>query len=68
MKEVEYRKEKINNIPIETYILEFIDKPKLAKKIYKIGLVNNYRITISGELTKGKEEIINEAFKRIKWE
>ena len=68
MKEVGYKKEKINNIPIETYILEYIDKPKLAKKIYKIGLVNNYRITISGGLIKGKEEIINEAFRNIKLE
>ena len=68
MEEVEYRKEKINNIPIEVYILKYINNSKLANKIYKIGYVNNCRITISGGIVKDKEEIINKAFETLTWE
>lgn len=68
MEEVEYRKEKINNIPIEVYVLKYINNSKLANKIYKIGYVNNCRITISGGIVKGKEEIINKAFETLTWE
>ena len=67
MEEVEYRKEKINNIPIEVYILKYINNSKLANKIYKIGYVNNCRITISGGIVKDKEEIINKAFETLTW-
>ena len=68
MEEVAYRKEKIGNIPLEVYELKYINKPKLAHKIYKTGYINHYRITISGGLIKDKEKIINEAFKTIKCE
>ena len=68
MEEVKYRKERINNIPIEVYILKYINNSKLANKIYKIGYVNNCRITISGGIVKGKEEIINKAFETLTWE
>jgi len=68
MEEVEYRKEKINNIPIEVYILKYINNSKLANKIYKIGYVNNCRITISGGIVKDKEKIINKAFETLTWE
>ena len=67
MEEVEYRKEKINNIPIEVYVLKYINNSKLANKIYKIGYVNNCRITISGGIVKDKEEIINKAFETLTW-
>ena len=68
MEEVEYRKEKINNIPIEVYVLKYINNSKLANKIYKIGYVNNCRITISGGIVKDKEKIINKAFETLIWE
>ena len=68
MEEVKYRKERINNIPIEVYILKYINNSKLANKIYKIGYVNKCRITISGGIVKGKEEIINKAFETLTWE
>lgn len=68
METVAYRKETINNIPIEVYELKFVEKKDWANRIYKIGLVNNCRVIISGGIIKGKEEIINKAFKTIKWE
>ena len=68
MEEVKYRKERINNIPIEVYILKYINNSKFVNKIYKIGYVNNCRITISGGIVKGKEEIINKAFETLTWE
>lgn len=68
MEEVEYRKEKINNIPLEVYILKYINNTKLANKIYKIGYVNKCRITISGGMVQNKEKIINQAFEKIEWE
>lgn len=68
METVAYRKEKINNIPIEVYELKYIDKKDYAKKVYKIGFVNNYRVIIYGGLVKGKEDIINQAFERIECE
>lgn len=68
METVAYRKETINNIPIEVYELKFLEKNNCVNRIYKIGLVNNCRVIISGGIIKGKEEIINKAFKTIKWE
>ena len=68
METVAYRKETINNIPIEAYELKFLEKNNCVNRIYKIGLVNNCRVIISGGIIKGKEEIINKAFKTIKWE
>ena len=68
METVAYRKETINNIPIEVYELKFLEKNDWVNRIYKIGLVNNCRVIISGGIIKGKEEIINQAFKTIKWE
>ena len=68
METVAYRKETINNIPIEVYELKFVEKKDWANRIYKIGLVNNCRVIISGGIIKGKEEIINKSFKTIKWE
>lgn len=62
---VEYRKEKINNIPLEIYILK---NDKNVKRIYKIGFANNCKITISGGLVEGKEKIINTAFEKLKWD
>jgi len=66
MEDVSYRKERINNIPIEVYELRTIEKKNI--KIYKIGYVNGYRVTISGWKVKGKEEIINTALEKIKCE
>lgn len=68
METVAYRKETINNIPIEVYELKFLEKNNCVNRIYKIGLVNNCRVIISGGIIKGNEEIINKAFKTIKWE
>lgn len=65
MEEVAYRKEMIKNIPIEVYELKYSEHPDWAHKIYKIGFVNGCRITISGWLVKGREEIINQAFEKI---
>ena len=68
METVAYRKETINNIPIEVYELKFVEKKDWANRIYKIGLVNNCRVIISGGIIEGKEDIINQAFETIKWE
>lgn len=65
MEELSYKKEKINNIPIEVYELKKIGKN--GTRIYKIGYVNGCRITISGGKVEGKEEIINKAFEKITW-
>jgi len=65
MEDVSYKKEKINNIPIEVYELKKIGKN--GTRIYKIGYVNGCRITISGGNVDGKEEIINKAFEKITW-
>jgi hypothetical protein len=63
MGEKEHRKENINNIPIEVYILGFTNKPNLEDRIYKMGYVNCCKITISGVISK--EEIINKAFETL---
>lgn len=68
MEEVSYRKEKIDNIPVEVYELKYINNTKSANKIYKIGYVDGYKVTISGGKVNGKEEIINNAFKTMKYE
>ena len=68
METVAYRKETINNIPIEVYELKFVEKKDWANRIYKIGLVKNCRVIISGGIIEGKEDIINQAFETIKWE
>ena len=61
---VKYEKEKINDIPIETYVLQYENG---NQRIYKIGYVDGHRVTISGTLKdKDKEEIINYAFEHIK--
>lgn len=65
MEEVGYRKEMIKNIPLEVYELKYSEHPDWAHKIYKIGFVNGYRITISGWFVKEREEIINQAFEKI---
>lgn len=67
MEQVEYRKEKINNIPLEVYVMKYIDRPKAANRIYKIGYINNCIVTISGPNINGKEEIINQAFEKLEW-
>lgn len=68
MEMVAYRKERINNIPVEVYELKFVEKKDVANRIYKIGFVNNCRVIISGGLVKGKEDIINHAFEKIEFE
>lgn len=66
MEDVSYRKEKIGDYPIETYELQRIGTTSV--RIYKIGYVNNCRITISGRKIGNKEEIINQAFETLTWE
>ena len=68
MEEVSYKKESINNIPIEVYTLKFEGRDDLAKKIYKMGYINGCIVTISGGLVENKEKIINEAFEKIVYE
>ena len=65
MDEVTYRKENINGIPIEVYELKYAEHEEWPHKIYKIGFFEGYRITISGWLVKGREEIINQAFEKL---
>ena len=67
MTDVSYRKEKINNIPLEVYELKYSEHLDWAHKIYKIGYINGCRITVSGWLTDGKEEIINKAFETVEY-
>lgn len=66
MEDVSYKKEKIGKYPIETYELQRIGTTSV--RIYKIGYVNNCRITISGRKIGKKEEIINQAFETLTWE
>lgn len=68
MEEVTHRNEKINDIIIEVYELKYSEHPEWAHKIYKIGFVNGCRVTISGWLVKGREEIINQAFEKLESE
>lgn len=67
MEDVAYRKEMINNIPLEVYELKYSEHLDWAHKIYKIGYINGCRITVSGWLTDGKEEIINKAFETVEY-
>ena len=65
MIQVSYNKETIGGYPIEVYRLK---TPKANNnRIYKIGYVNNCRITISGREIGNKEEIINKAFETLTW-
>lgn len=66
MTQVSYNKETINGYPIEVYRLK--TEKAANNKIYKIGYVNNCRITISGREIGDKEEIINKAFETLTWE
>lgn len=68
MDEISYREEMINNTLIEAYVLKYINRNDLPFKIYKIGYVNGYRITISGWQIDNIEELIDNAFKNIKVE
>ena len=65
LEEVLYRKENINNVPIEVFVLKYVEHEEWPCKIYKIGFFEGYRITISGWLVKGREEIINQAFEKL---
>lgn len=65
MTQVSYNKETINGYPIEVYRLK--TEKTANNKIYKIGYVNNCRITISGREIGDKEEIINKAFETLTW-
>ena len=66
MIQVSYNKETIGGYPIEVYRLK---TPQANNnRIYKIGYVNNCRITISGREIGNKEEIINKAFETLTWE
>ena len=65
MTQVSYNKETINGYPIEVYRLK--TEKAANNKIYKIGYVNNCRITISGREIGDKEEIINKAFETLTW-
>lgn len=66
MVQVSYNKETIGGYPIEVYRLK--TQKAANNKIYKIGYVNNCRITISGREIGDKEEIINKAFETLTWE
>ena len=67
MEEVLYKKETIHGYPIEVYELKYMDITKKSHKIYKIAFVNGYRITISGWIVEGREQIINTAFEKLEW-
>ncbi len=66
MDEISHREEMINNTLIEAYVLKYTNRNDLPFKIYKMGYVNGYRITISGWQMDNTEEIIDNAFKNIK--
>ena len=68
MDEISYREEMINNTLIEAYVLKYTNRNDLPFKIYKMGYVNGYRITISGWQIDNIEELIDNAFKNIKSE
>lgn len=68
MDEISHREEMINNTLIEVYVLKYINRKDLPFKIYKIGYVSGYRITISGWQIDNIEELIDNAFKNIKIE
>ena len=65
MKEIIYRQELINDIPLEVYVLGYIKRGDIPYKIYKMGYVAGYRISISGWLEGNKEDIIDYAFENI---
>lgn len=65
MEQVEYRKEVINNYPIETYVLKYTEYPNAANKIYKIAYINKFVVVISGTLVNKKEKIINQALEKL---
>ena len=66
LEEVNYKKESINGIPLEVYELKYTEHADWPHKIYKIGFVNNTRITISGWMVNNKGKVINQAFERLK--
>lgn len=68
MDEVSYTEEKIGDFHVEVYVLRYVNRKDLPTKIYKIGYVNGYRITISGWQMDNIEELIDNAFKNIKVE
>lgn len=68
MDEISYREEMINNTLIEAYVLKYTNRNDLPFKIYKMGYVNGYKITISGWQMDNTEELIDNAFKNIKSE
>lgn len=65
MEDVSYRNEVINDISIEVYELKYLEHPEWPHKLYKVGFVEGYRITISGWLVKGREKIIDQAFEKL---